>query len=213
MTQELVNIAKTLIPSYVINDNEFFLSGLDKFTLNVIQDHENDTKEESDYGSLLPVSVANTLLTKPQDVVVHYIHVMCHKKCKQLWIHCPVRYDFFKRYEIDFIEEIYNQKLIDTVAPKCYTEFHALIESYDQILGQTTVIRTTLNTLLTRTPDQVLTKTICDIHKKLYESDPLDQATFNSYIGSWYKLFQINEIREIIRLYEFGDIRLDNKSA
>lgn len=191
---------RVCIPEFIKSDHDFFLSSVDKFTLTIIDDCVNSSKIEPEFGSMIPKSLADIIITDDKSVVVHYVHIMCHKKCKELWKNCPVPYHFFKHHEIDFIEEMYNQRLISEVAPELYDDFYQIMKYFDEIISPSNKFRPIANTVLTIVPNDLLPRTLLDIHQQLYLSDPLMQNTFDNFITSWFKWLKDNEVREFLKV-------------
>jgi hypothetical protein len=202
--QQLVDDAKIIIPNYITKDFDFFVSGIDKFTLSTIPDNQFNDKEEPDFGVLLPESGVRNYIHKPEDIIVHYIHIMCHKKCKIFWKTSAVPYYFFRKHEIEFIEEMYNQRLMDVVAPLMYDEFIAIYKIAEQFSTKSNDFTVAMNTVLTKEPSALLPEWLHKIHKDLYSADPLLSETFNEYIKAWFENFAKHNVREIIKNYEFG---------
>ena len=106
LARQYVQQLRPLVEDVLIADKDFFLSGLDQYSLGVIADADEENKIEPDFGTLLPLSFFNDQVTSANDVVIHYLHVMCHKKCEVLWQKTIVPKHQFEIGEINFMEDL-----------------------------------------------------------------------------------------------------------
>lgn len=193
----------SLADKHIVQDREFFLSGLDNYQFIVIADDENENKEEPDYASMMPLSFYTENVLTGLDVLTQYAHVMGHKKCNQLWLKCPTPKQFFSRHEIDFIEEMYNQRLFSLVAPAIYDNFYRTFLNYGKYRGtKHPELVEVLSSVLTRKVHPDLLASLKQIHTGLYQYNPLNQKTFNQYIRLWTVALRIPEVKRSIALYD-----------
>lgn len=185
-------------------DKEFFMSGIEKYSLTVIDDVDNnENKNEPDYGTMLPISFAQQDILEAKDVVVHYLHVMGHKKCMEFWKKCPYDRNRFKSNELDFIEEMYNQRLFMIVAPEQHIRFFNCFVAYDQFRPfKNRDARDVLNSLLQIKPHEEVPLYLKHIHERLYAADPLSQITFNRYIGDFMDALARTSFSVVIQHYD-----------
>jgi hypothetical protein len=201
LLQSLVETAKTNIPGIIVKDADFFLSGLDKFNMAIISNDEESTKQEPDYGSLLPESFASAVISTADDIPVHYIHIMGHKKCPGFWGNSPVKSQDFEDSQVEFMDEVYIQRLASEVAPTEYRAYPEGIEVYDQMFGQTSSARTLLNSLLTNSANSGVPQSLQSIHQSLYTADPLLQETFNAYVAGWAQALKDPAVKDLVDSY------------
>jgi hypothetical protein len=196
---DLPQLAATL----VIADVEFWQSGLDKYQFIVISDESNETKDEPQFCTMLPLSFFNKYIKSSTDVFVHYMHVMGHKKCYELWKQSSTSMYTMNKSELDFIEEIYNQRLFSVVSPSIYDSFYQCVLDYDKTMPwKYRQLRAMLNTLLTKQPYPGIPDLITQLHTELYVNDPLSAETFTRVMWMWTKLLTLNQVREAVVLYD-----------
>lgn len=187
----------------IVQDRDFFLSGLDRYQFIVIDDEENDTKEEPDYATMAPLSFYAQHVRSANDVMTQYAHVMGHKKCDALWQKCLIPKQIFSRSEIDLIEETYNQRLFSLVAPSICESFYKTFVAYGRYRGyKDQASREILNSLLTKKVHPDLFSSLKQIHTYLYQYNPLTQKTFNNYIRMWSVVLKIPEVKRSIAQYD-----------
>ena len=194
--QDFVYQLPSLVLETLISHKHFFLSGLDKYSLTVIADKDNKNKDERDYETILPLSYFLAEVKTAKDVVPHYLHVMGHKKCDELWQRCPVPRQSFKQNQINYIEEIYNQRLFDVIGTDISGSFYKAFVSYQEhctFAYKDKKMRKLLNSMLTRTPDPALPRRLVELHWSLYNQDPFEQSTFNFFIDTFAKLLQSSQ--------------------
>lgn len=184
---------------------DFFCSGLDKYCLTVIEDKDNEGKDEKDYETILPLSYYLAEIKSVKDVVPHYLHVMGHKKCNEFWRKCPVPRQNFSQNKINYIEEIYNQRLFDCISPDANRSFYKAFASYQEHCAfayKDKRMRELLNSMLTHNPDRSLPYYMIELHWNLYNLNPFEQSTFNFFIDKFLKLLLYSEtIRQGIEEY------------
>jgi hypothetical protein len=192
-----------LIDKSILVDIDFWKSELNTYQFVVIDDALNSSKEEPPYCTMVPLSFFVDNIKSPLDILVQYIHVMGHEKCRQLWLQSIAPRRLLSRDEIDFVEEIYNQRLFSVVAPSVYDPFYQSFVAYEKVFNWTHPdLRMILNTLLTQTPHPNVPPPMIQIHSYLYSNDPLDQNTFDRVMWMWIKLLTTSSARELIQLSE-----------
>lgn len=200
--QEHLIHLKDLVTSELQADQEFFLSGIDRYSLTIVGDADNDNKDEPDFGTVLPLSFYQQDIKTAQDIVVHYLHVMGHKKCMEFWLKHPYPRDKFTYDEIHFMEEIYNQRLFLAVAPNQHKRFFDCFTAYDRIRSfKYQDFRDILNSLL-QTKSCGVPKYLQHIHERLYASDPLLQSTFSCFVGAFEVALHKTSFRDVVKHYD-----------
>ena len=202
LARQYVSELRPLVEKALIADKGFFLSGLDQYSLTVIADEDNEKKEEPDFGTVLPLGYFNSDIFSAEDVVVHYLHVMGHKKCQAFWKQIPVPYNDFQIGEIHFLEEMYNQRLFSRVAPELYNRFYECFKQGSQFRNFANLsLRETINTVLdTKVADEV-PEFLARIHEKLYRFDPLLLQSFHWYVLYFHTALQYGHFRKLIEEY------------
>lgn len=190
ITQEYVDRLYEVIGDYVFYNLEFYKSGLSKFTLGIIPDAEESFyKKETDFGTLIPLSLFDTNVNDILDVLSFYMHIMTDKECEGLWKKCPVPHCFFTYHEVTFIEDMYAQRIMDMVAPKCFDVYIGHMRRHTEIMGLgSSTLHQHMDSLYTRVPDVGVPPAARLIHAWLYESDPHSQVTFNRFVSAWQSL-------------------------
>lgn len=185
-------------------DRDFFLSGLDQFSMVVVSDDCNMTdKDEPDYGAILPESYFNKCASSPDQMLVHYLHMMGHKWCGMRWRQCPTPYETFTKTECDLIEEIYIQRMFMQLSPVLHAEFHRCTMEYEHYRPWVNShVRSVVNTMFSLNPVVDVGDDLTHIHQLLYSSDAFDQQTFNMYIRLWERVITRGTGRKLIEQYE-----------
>lgn len=184
-------------------DKDFFLSGIEKYSLTIVDDADNEDKDEPDYGTVLPLSFFQYDIKKAKDVVVHYIHIMGHKKCMEFWKKCPYMRNQFTRDELHFMEEMYNQRLFMIVAPEQHKRFFNCFVEYDRYRPfKHQDLRDILNSLLQTKLHPEVPMYLRLIHENLYSFDPLAQVTFNRFVREFGMALTTTSFRELIEHYD-----------
>ena len=185
-------------------DNEFLKSGLARYKFTINPDEQNDSKSEADFETVLPLSYCERTGVSVFDIATHYMHVMAHKKCAHYWKSCPVPMSSFTSNEINFIEEMFNQRYIRAVSPPCYTRFYYLFDEYDRFLRfENRLLREDYNRLLSGDPiPNTVPEYLQVICEQLYQSDPLLQATFDIHIAMFYSAKVLYGFAEDILKYD-----------
>jgi len=181
LLEDLPNAAK----QFLVHDQDFYHSGLERFSLRVIPDEENATKEEAEFETVLPVWFFEKAINYPSDVFTLYVHLMGHEKCKLFWQSCPTDKSQFSDQEVDFIEEIYVQRLTRHVAPATFLQYYSFYDLFDsQGKYADRQLRKDFNLLLSARPlVNTIPSYMVRIVKHLYNQDPLLQKTFDWYIA------------------------------
>ena len=193
---------RPMVERVLIADKDFFLSGLDQYSLTIIADEDNEEKEESDFGTMLPLSYFNSDITSAEDVVVHYMHVMGHRKCQAFWKKISVPYNDFHIGEIHFLEEMYNQRLFSRVAPELYHRFYECFKRGGQLRSFANLpLRETINTVLDTKVATEVPDFLARIHEKLYRFDPLLLQSFNWHVLYFHTALQYGHLRQLIEEY------------
>lgn len=187
------------VDSTIIADREFYLDAAHKFTISVVAD-ETD-KWEQPFETVLEQAFAEQSIKDPKDLIAFFLHVASHQRCDLFWQRCPVPMNQFTPIQLDLIEEVYNQRLVSVVAPTYYTAFPTVNALYDQYKGFDVAKRRPLQTMFTRECDTGDTQ-LNEVHTLLYNSDPLQQSTFNAYMRVWSLLLTKSRIAAMIVEYE-----------
>lgn len=182
-------------------DPEFFASGLDKFTMVLSDEDDTADKDEPDYGAILPTAYAEEWANTPELMLVHYLHIMGHKRCSIFWRRCPASMSDFTKSEIDFIEECYIQRMFLEQSEQLHDEFYQCIVAFEEYRKWThPSLRQAMNTMMYRNAS-CLHPVLQEIHDVLYANDPFDQRTFNLYISMWAQTIK-NGGRYMIDVYD-----------
>lgn len=201
-TEQLTEQWRTLVPllkSTIQADREFYTAAVDKFSIVVVSDETN--KHEAPYQTVIEYGFAVAEIRTRYDLIGFFLHIASHHKCDQLWEKCPTLMSTFTPDQLDFIEEVYNQRLVSVVAPNYYDLFPETTHRYDLYKQFNVDNRRQLQTMLTQrvaTGDTLLD----ELHQWLYSSDPLLQQTFNGYIRLWSLLVTEPTVSELIDQYE-----------
>lgn len=202
LARQYVSELRPLVEKILIADKGFFLSGLDQYSLTVIADEDNEKKEEPDFGTMLPLGYFNSDIFSAEDVVVHYLHVMGHKKCQAFWRKIDVPYNDFRIGEIHFLEEMYNQRLFSRVAPELYQPFYECFKRGNEFRKFVNpALREIINTVLDKTVSDEVPILLSRIHEKLYRFDPLLLQSFHWYVLYFHTAVQHGEFRSLIESY------------
>lgn len=194
---------RPLVERTLIADKGFFLSGLDRYSLTVVEDEDDDVKEEPDFGTVLPLSYFNSDISSAEDVIVHYLHVMGHKKCQAFWKQISVPYNDFKIGEVHFLEEMYNQRLFSRVAPELHARFYECFKRGSEFRNFVNpALRETINTVLDKTVSTGVPVFLSRIHEKLYRFDPLLLQSFHWYVLYFHTAIQCGEFRQLVEAYD-----------
>ncbi len=203
LARQYVSELRPLVEKVLIADKGFFLSGLDQYSLTVIADEDNEKKEEPDFGTVLPLGYFNSDIFSAEDVVVHYLHVMGHKKCQAFWKHTPVPYNDFQVEEVHFLEEMYNQRLFSRVAPGLHSRFYECFKRADQFRNFVNQdLRKILHTVLDMKVSEGVPYFLMRIHEKLYRFDPLIAQCFQWHALYFYDALQHENFRELVQAYD-----------
>ena len=193
----------SLVERSLIADKDFFLSGLDQYSLTVVADEDNVVKDEPDFGTVLPLGYFNSDIFSAEDVVVHYMHVMGHKKCQAFWKQIAVPYNDFQIGEVHFLEEMYNQRLFSRVAPELHNRFYECFKRGEQFRNFVNrSLRETINTVLDKTVSLGVPDYLVRIHEKLYRFDPLLLQSFHWYVLYFHTALQYGDFRQLIEAYD-----------
>lgn len=191
-TQTLNNLWQNIIPplkrSCIVADHDFYNAAADQFTITVVDD-ETD-KCERPYETVLEAGFVYALATTRRDLVGFFLHVASHQRCDLFWQRCPVPMEQFTPHQLDFIEEVYNQRLVSVVAPYFYDAFPTVNQMYDVYKGFDVAKRRPLQTMFTK-QCQTGNRQFDTVHRWLYDNDPLNQNTFTMYMKFW-QLFMKN---------------------
>lgn len=194
---------RPLVEETLVADKRFFLSGLDHYSLTVVADESNEVKEEPDFGTVLPLSYFNSDIFSAKDIVVHYMHVMGHKKCQTFWKQIAVPYNDFQIGEVHFLEEMYNQRLFSRVAPELYNRFYECFKRAGQFRNFVNkTLRETINTVLDRKVSFEEPVYLARIHEKLYRFDPLLLQSFHWYVLYFHTSLKYGDFRQLIEAYD-----------
>jgi hypothetical protein len=194
-----------LADAIVEKDRDFFLSGLNAYSFKVILDEENAEKKEPVLGTLMGVSLFNKCVYCSVDLLIHYLHVMAHEKCSSFWKKIRVPYNDFTEKEINFFEELYNQRLLEVVAPVVSDDFYKIICAYDETVEfKNPILRKNINTLFTSHLNQYVPSVLITFKRKLARLDPLEVSTFYWAASYFHNLFKSNSFhfRELVKSYE-----------
>ena len=203
IAKRYVSELRPLVEKALVADKSFFLSGLDKYSLTIIADEDNEDKEEPDFGTMLSLSYFNAGIHSAEDVVVHYLHVMGHKKCQAFWRKIDVPYNDFRIGEVHFLEEMYNQRLFSRVAPELHSRFYECFKLASRLHGFVNrTLRETLGSVLDMRVSNETPHFLARIHEKLYQFDPLLVQSFNWYVLYFHTALQHGNLRELIEAYD-----------
>ena len=192
-----------LVEKALIADKGFFLSGLDHYSLTVVSDEEEANKEEPDFGTMLPLSYFNSDIHSAEDVVVHYLHVMGHKKCQAFWKQISVPYNDFQIGEVHFLEEMYNRRLFSRVAPESQSRFYECFKQGGKVRKfANPELREIINTVLNTSVSNDVPDFLARIHEKLYRFDPLLLQSFHWYVLYFHTAVQCGEFRQLVEAYD-----------
>lgn len=184
-------------------DDGFFLSGINHFNVTVVADQDWGKIEEPDYGVIIPLSLFKLDITSVESLVVHYLHVMGHKKCGEFWQRVRTPRHEFLREEVDFFEEMYNQRLFEWMAPTEHVRFATCFTVYNAHRPFAyPELRMQLDTLLTRVVDPAVPQYLRKMHEELYHNNPLGPSLFSWYAKVFHLALQSTDLRELIRKYE-----------
>lgn len=183
----------------IVADREFYNTAADLFTITVVPD-ETD-KWERPYETVIEQPFASQNIAFSGDLVGFFLHVASHQKCDTFWQQCNVPMDTFPATHLDFIEEVYNQRLVSVVAPSFYDAFPSVNTLYDQYKGFDVAKRIPLQTMFTRVCDTGI-PAFDAIHMWLYNHDPLKVRTFQVYMTLWRGLLQNYQCGSILDQYE-----------
>lgn len=192
-------ITPRLKQEYIVADREFYCAAADKFTLKLVEDDTD--KNELPYETILPTHFVYIIGTTYGDLIGFFLHVASHQRCDLFWQRCPVMMEQFSAIQLDLIEEVYNQRLVSVVAPDFYDAFPTINALYDVYKGFNVAKRKPLQTMFTKvcdTGDDQLN----ELHRLLYNTNPLEQTTFNSYMRVWSLLLSKPHVVEMIEQYE-----------
>lgn len=187
------------VDSVIIADREFYLDAARKFTVTVVED-ETD-KREQPFETVLEQSFAEQMIKDPKDLIAFFLHVASHQRCDVFWKRCPVPMEQFTAIQLDLIEEVYNQRLVSTVAPTYYDAFPKVNAAYDVYKGFDVAKRRPLQTMFT-TQCQTGMVELDQLHTMLYSLDPLNHHTFTTYMVMWQFLLKDSRVSTLIEQYE-----------
>lgn len=190
--------------SYLKSDIEFYGNAVDQFSLQVVPDELSsaEDRDEPPYGSILACSAFAKHVNTAADLMTHLLHSASHQRCDILWQRCPVPMNSINEQYLDWIEEIYNQRLVKVVAPDAFQQFPQALADWDRMDNKIIpVTRVDMQQMLlddTKHPNQRLQQ----LHDWLYTVDPLDQRVFNQYMKVWVWLLETDvEVQQIMQEY------------
>lgn len=175
-------LKRDAIASLLVQDDAY-TDALMGFNVSVVPDqHGTSAKLESQFQTIIPISKVY-LFISDSDLIGSALHIASHEWCRIRWLKSPVQKSIFSVPELDFAEEVYNQRLISiTSANHFSTLFNHMVRWDDQAVNNE--IRLNLLTLLTT---DAKVEYLADLHKWLYQSDPFTQKTFDYYVA-WIKV-------------------------
>ena len=193
------DFAPTIKRSIIACDHDFYDAAVDKFTVSIVADESN--KWEKPFETVLEAEFAEQEVEDVLDLLGFFFHVASHQRCDLFWEKCPVPMNTFTPHELDLIEEIYNQRLVKTVAPEWHSAFPLINMRYDEYKGFDVAKRQPLQTMFGPRCDTGIAE-LNTLHAWLYDSYPLSQQTFNTYMHMWTVLLGVPKIKEAIVDYE-----------
>ena len=182
----------------------FYVDAIDRFSMTLIPNDQDSIDKDEQRGNVsLPGTYFEWYYKTEYDIAASFMHIISHEYCDELWKTCPTPMDRFSDTELDFLEEVYNQRLIQLVMPSVYSKMAKHLAWYDSYRGhQYSVERASMISLLTQQPDvppdlQILV----ELHHRLYRNDALSPVTFNWYVAAWDKFLEDDTIKTYANKY------------
>lgn len=193
---------KNVALSYIEANIPFFREGIERYQLLTIPDDaDTPDKKEPDTGTLLGVSYFIKYVRTIEDVCAHMMHVLCHELCDQMWSKIAFPMETFSVDQLDFMEEIYNQRIVDVVAPRLHAEFPRVLKEFETHNREITDYRAQVQTTLTHSA-VVEAQSLQMLHAWLYQSNPLQLQVFDTYMRMWKQMFDVDpEIKALSKNY------------
>lgn len=198
LNQQWQEILPSVKETIIIADRQFYWPAADQFTIVLVDDETG--KAEQPYQTILESAFAEQVIRSVYDLPGFFLHVASHHRCDVLWSKCPTPMCGFTPDQLDFVEEIYNQRLVNIVAPTYYEAFPAYCITYGHYKGYNDTIRLRLQTAFTQQCDTG-NSMIDQLHRWLYQCDPLHQLTFNGYMQAWALLLADQSVSNLIQRY------------
>jgi hypothetical protein len=197
--QDWQDLAPIIKRSFIAADHEFYKTAVDQFKLTIVDD-ETD-KWEKPYEAVLEAGFVDKAIEDVLDLMGFFLHASSHQRCDIFWQQCPVPMDMFTPHQLDFIEEVYNQRLVSVVAPDFHSAFPIMNARYDEYKGVDVAKRRPLQTMFSPNCDTGV-DILNALHAWLYRNNPLSQQTFDTYMRAWFVLIDDPYIVQIIVDYE-----------
>ena len=191
------------IRDYLHTDDAFFLDLVDQFNVVI---YDGGEKAERDMECWLERNYFLATVTTWNDLITHFFHLACHKKCESLWKQIRTDKSQFTSAEIDFFEEIYNQRIMSIVAPDLYwafvdamTDYIHLVKDHpsNPLTPERRRIRREIVSLLRPRSDSS-SGYLNILHQTLYAKGPLKVRTFSDYMTTASALRELPCVRRII---------------
>jgi hypothetical protein len=183
----------------IVADCDFYTAAADQFTITVVGDETG--KCEHPFETVLEELFVKQVISCPEDMIGFFLHVSSHQRCDLFWKTCPTPMDQFTPDQLDFIEEVYNQRLVSIVAPQYYNAFPRINALYDVYKGYDVAKRRSLQTMFTK-QSNTGNDTYDTVHTWLYRRDPLNLSTFQQYMNIWSLLIKDPHCAAVIAAYE-----------
>jgi hypothetical protein len=183
----------------IVADHDFWREVLSLHEFRVVADGTDmEQIVAPSYVNVFTESFFRSHFHAPEDVIRYSIHGGAHWKCVQLWKRCPVPYDTFTPTERAWIEDIYGQRFVKATAPSWHLKIPQTAEFYFEFhkIEMTPQRRDVINMLADTT--EVANPAFAKIREWLYNSDPLDQQTFNKYMSVWSTFMQHKEFKQFL---------------
>lgn len=176
-----------------------YIKALSGYSMVVVSDQcDNSNKQELPFQTIIGETFFANHINDTGDVLCHALHAISHQFCDVLWVNCPTPMDTLTPDELDFFEEIYNQRLAYAVAPTLHDRFPRALEDYNIYQNdQSTPAQLSALSLLTLTPSSHVEE-LNQLHRWLYGADPFNQATFDQYIQTCVELVEYPQVNEMI---------------
>ncbi|BAW19055.1 hypothetical protein [Ralstonia phage RP31] len=176
-----------LVEAVLIDDHDFFLSGLDGYKLIAVPEAELESYDVPELCTIIPQEAFEQIIRDPYDILPHYFHVMGHNKCLLYWRRITFPRQLFTENELSYFEEIYNTHLFRRVAPSVvqpFIRYCKVIDGYRKFADP--VRRRILNSAFEDVMDYRLPERIKKIVEPLFKVEVLDHITFQLFMRVAY---------------------------